>query len=226
MKNKKVLQKTTLTLIILTFGVSAVFAAKNPSCPVCPVCASQPISQGSANSRQGWFLGLSGGTFVATVDTSSTSTSYSSLTGGGGGFLSFGYQTGPHFAYEYDTIVGGISDTETFDAVGGGNVKAKTDTLGVLTGPAIKGIATLGKNFMIYGRLGVGYVKVSNTATPIDKSKKISNHIESESGVWPFDGVGMSYAINKKIDINLDYTGLIAIIANAGLVSGGIIYHF
>lgn len=44
--------------------------------------------------------------------------------------------------------------------------------------------------------------------------------------VIPYTGVGLSYAVNKNIDITAQYQGLVLGIVGAGLLSLGVTYHF
>lgn len=42
----------------------------------------------------------------------------------------------------------------------------------------------------------------------------------------PFTGIGLSYAINEKLDFTVQYQGGVYIVAGAGLLSAGLTYHF
>ena len=42
----------------------------------------------------------------------------------------------------------------------------------------------------------------------------------------PFTGMGLSYAVTKKVDLSLQYQGAVYGIAGAGLAGVGFTYHF
>ena len=44
--------------------------------------------------------------------------------------------------------------------------------------------------------------------------------------VLPYTGIGVSYAVTKNVDLNLQYQGAIYGIAGAGLAGVGLTYHF
>lgn len=46
------------------------------------------------------------------------------------------------------------------------------------------------------------------------------------SVVLPFVGVGASYALTRSMDLTVQYQGAVYGVWNAGLLSGGLVYHF
>ncbi len=66
----------------------------------------------------------------------------------------------------------------------------------------------IGDRVSFIGKLGLGYA------------------FANAGALIPYTGVGLSYAVNDKIDITTQYQGLIVGIAGAGLLSVGLSYHF
>lgn len=74
---------------------------------------------------------------------------------------------------------------------------------------AAKFTAPLGKQFALFGKVGGMYA--------------FNNH---DGIALPFIGVGASYAVSPKVDIDATYQGAVYGIIGAGLLSGGVTYHF
>ncbi len=209
----------TASAMTIALSASAFAAGTVVKAPAATAQAQTPITT-RPNYHQGYYMQGGVGTYAGFVDYS-TDMRYTGAHGGVGGLFAAGYQTGPHFGIEMDALYGhfSVNDKEI-----GGNDSVSAN--GLLVGPAIKGIATLGNHFYLTGRLGVGYLGIwendnIKTGTPIDNHDKVSGSL-----VVPFDGIGMGYAVTNHLDINLNYTGELLLIANAGLVSAGVTYHF
>lgn len=70
--------------------------------------------------------------------------------------------------------------------------------------------ADLGERFSMFAKLGLMVPSMPNVATL----------------VLPYTGVGMAYAVNHDMDVNVQYQGAIYGLAGGGLLGVGLTYHF
>lgn len=70
----------------------------------------------------------------------------------------------------------------------------------------------MGDRFSFIGKIGAGYYM---------QASDISGGV-----LLPYTGVGFGYALTPNLDITTQYQGLVFGVANAGLLSLGITYHF
>ncbi len=167
------------------------------------------------------YLSAGVGTFAGFVDTSST-LNYQAENGGVGLLLSYGKQSSSAFAYELDAIVGHFDYTQTADSA-----NEALSVNGVLIGPALKGVLHFNNDVFLSGKIGLGFFGVQGDGTSTPKSGGASTKItKSFSLLLPFDGITLGYSINDNTDVQLDYSGFVFGIANAGLVSLGMTHHF
>ena len=179
------------------------------------------MNQARANYHKGMYASAGLGTFVGFAD-GGDSLNYQAENGGFGGIAVVGMQTGPHFGFELDSIYGDLSYTQKYD-----NKTENFSVDGLLVGPAIKGIATIGDHFYLSGKIGLAYLSLTGTyTTTYSNGSPQSTEKENRSLFLPYDGITLGYAVNKKCDLQVDYTGLLYGVANAGLLSAGLTYHF
>lgn len=69
-------------------------------------------------------------------------------------------------------------------------------------------------------------IPIGNDFSFIGKLGLMNPQLKSVRIVLPYTGVGVSYALTSKTDVNVQYQGAIYGIAAAGLLSTGITYHF
>ncbi len=74
------------------------------------------------------------------------------------------------------------------------------------------------QRFAFLAKVGGMYLSLKKTIAPMDH--------RTTGIVLPFIGIGTSYAVTHHIDINVQYQGAIYGVAGAGLLSGGLTYHF
>ena len=163
------------------------------------------------------------GTFAGVLNMStSTSLNYQVQNGGIGLFLSYGKQATPNFAYELDAILGHFDYTDT-----SGSTKDDYSVNGILIGPALKAVLHFDHRVFLSGKVGVGFFGVQGDATSTPKTGgPSSTSTKSSTILLPFDGITLGYSINHNTDVQLDYSGLLYGVVNAGLVSLGMTHHF
>jgi len=76
----------------------------------------------------------------------------------------------------------------------------------------------MGDRFALLGKLGAMYLSAIGSSQGYTA--------ESPKVVVPYTGVGASYAITKNLDFSVQYQGAMYFVAGAGLLSGGLAYHF
>lgn len=74
---------------------------------------------------------------------------------------------------------------------------------------AMRFSAPIGERFALLGKLGV-----------------MAPNRAGQGKILPYVGIGMSYALTDKLDVTAQYQGAVYGFFNAGLVSGGLTYHF
>lgn len=71
----------------------------------------------------------------------------------------------------------------------------------------------ISRQFSLFTKLGIMFAKV--------------NLDEDTSFIpLPYTGIGLGYALTNNLDISIQYQGAVYVIAGAGLLSGGLSYHF
>jgi len=169
----------------------------------------------ASDASKGYYLQGGVGTFSVVAE---ANLDVESLSGGTGGLGAIGYQFNPHFAVEVDAIYGSY----TYDQDNNGITDAYTLD-GTLVGPAVKGILPLGESLQLYGKFGCALLSASGHYTSGSSS---TENAYSDSVGLPFDAIGLSYSVNNQVDLGVEYTGLLYIVANAGLLSVDATYHF
>lgn len=82
----------------------------------------------------------------------------------------------------------------------------------------------LGHHFTFIAKTGAMYAYTSIKRGP-DQDHPVAK-TETDGMVLPYVGLGVGYSVNKHIEITSQYQGAVYGIAGAGLLSGGMTYHF
>ena len=148
------------------------------------------------NQRTGWFTTVGVGTKLTFLAGSNNVDSWEPSAAG---VLTIGKLISPRFAWEFD----------------GFNAYLFRDTKEHLSlvGTSVRWLFPSGDRANFYLKLGVGNYR--------DKSQS-----RNDNDIIPYNGVGYSYYINKKLDLGLSYQGLLLLIFDAGVFSADITYHF
>ena len=156
------------------------------------------------------------GVFYCWVSGLDTKTYSDYESGGVGCSASLGHFFNPYVAVEGGFMQGYMTGkTENGDS---GRVT------GTLTMPylAARFEVPIGQRFGLIAKVGLSPVWAS--VTPSDKD-------DGESGstskyIFPFIGLGMNYALTQNIDFDVQYQAFNYLVVGAGLLSGGLTYHF
>ncbi|GEM_PF-5600312 len=73
----------------------------------------------------------------------------------------------------------------------------------------------IGKKTTLITKLGAMYVHLNADEDDV--------HVSS---ILPFTGIGLGYAVNDNLELNIQYQGAVYVIAGFGLLTGGVSYHF
>jgi len=160
------------------------------------------------NKHHGLYIDANAGTNLVYLGVISSEGNESN--GGLYGFgysIDIGYNFTPHIAAEVGFMQNYINLDETFggDDEPNSNLREHSN----IPYASMKFILPIGERASFFGKLGAMYANA-----------------KGEGIVLPYTGVGFSYAITKKIDVNVQYQGAVYGIAGAGLLSGGVSYHF
>ena len=82
-------------------------------------------------------------------------------------------------------------------------------------GGSLRWLFPIGERANFYTKLGAGEYR-----------EKEEGKIDEEKRFTPYDGIGFSYALNKKVDLGISYKGALLILIDNGVVSGNLTYHF
>lgn len=169
------------------------------------------------NQHTGTYLELNLGTnlyygaFISSVDNE-----IASGTNGFGWSADLGYYFTPTFALEGGFIQSYLNTSDDE----GDSAKMTLD----VPYAAARFNIPVGNHFSFIAKVGLLAAIDGGT------SASFNNHSASESGgdmlVLPFVGVGASYALTSKLDLTLQYQGAVYGVIGAGLLSGGLAYHF
>ncbi len=185
--------------------------------------AAQQTAETPANDHHGVYIQGGVGTILASMQ-SNTNFDYSAAHGGLGELLAVGYQTGPHFGMEVDMIHVNLSKNIVDSNV---DDDYSTSADGYLVAPSIKGLLTIGDHFSIYGKLGIAYAHAFGSSTGTHSSDDPDQDDNtSPSIVLPYTAIGVSYSVSHSIEIGTEYSGFLYGVANAGLLSANLTYHF
>jgi Outer membrane protein beta-barrel domain len=191
------------TILILTaaslslFAFEPVFAADNAPLPA------------ELNYHTGWYADARIGTNLLILPFGVPfSDNYYSSTGGWAWGADLGYSLTPHFGLE----AGFAQPYMKYSQDGDNN----DDSTGHYNVPyaAMKFIVPFAQRAAIFFKLGALYADADFPGT------------DTKSQASPFEGVGLSVALNSKVDLTTQYQGAFYGLMNFGVLSVGLTYHF
>ncbi len=152
------------------------------------------------NQHTGWFASMGVGikaNFLPVLRNSATFDNSQAA------ILTIGNFISPRFAWELDALNGNFfdpnNDREDVDFYGG----------------SLRWLFPIGDRANFYTKLGAGEYHEKEPASSLNEKR-----------FTPYDGIGFSYALNKKVDLGISYQGAILLIVDEGVVSGNLTYHF
>lgn len=193
-------------LVLLAAAVSGTLALQT-------VFAADAVTHQPLNQHQGFYVeanagpNLYFGSLVINGNTNSTSGSE-----GWGWNAAAGYRFTPHFGVEGGFMQNSAEYTNDENE----QIEAHTN----LPYVAMRFTAPIGQRTAFFGKVG-GMVASVHFENNSDGST------DNTSSIFiPYTGLGFSYALNKKVDVSVQYQGAVYGIVNAGLFSAGLTYHF
>ena len=172
------------------------------------------LTAGFAGEEKKGYVELGGGTGLALL----TVPSYAGgVVGGRGWNGAFGYNVTPKFSVE-----AGFIRYITHDSSEDQQINT----------PYIAGrfAIPLSQRFALL--LKIGLMDAVMTTTYKDEfeggwiEELPSRRQETDAYVLPFTGIGVSYALSPRFDLNVQYQGAVYVIGGLGLLSTGLTYHF
>lgn len=188
----------------LTYSVGAIALL------TCAMASAQPAQ--TLNRHVGTYIEGNLGTnlYMLGVVSSNDGRSNTGLNGFAGS-VAVGYNTNCWFGFEGGFIRSSVNIDHHEDGQYYQNINAPYASL--------RFTAPIGERFGLIGKFGIMYATGSDD--------RHHDHGNDHLGiVMPFVGIGASYAMTPKVDITAQYQGALYAVVNAGVLTGGVTYHF
>ena len=188
---------------------------------LCLLLVASPLAlaseNGHLNQHHGAYVGVTAGPnlYYAGIISSDSSTST-------GGFTGYGWSAdvGYNFTNIFAVEGGFMQNYGSYSNGDNDRVSIHTNVPYL----AARFNIPMGQRFSLITKIGGMYVSAHGTNHGKTEAEDMS--ASTPSVLLPYVGLGVSYAINKHIDVSVQYQGAVYGIASAGLLGAGLTYHF
>lgn len=182
------------------------FAALSTLCFGSYALAANPSSK-IMNEHNGFYASVNAGTNLVYLGVfSSEGNASQSGVYGFGYSLDVGYNITKYFAVEAGFMQNYVDFNQYVDKEDRDNDLRQHSNIPY---GAMKAVIPIGNRASLIGKLGAMYAMA-----------------DGKSIVLPYTGIGFGYAVSKHVELVAQYQGAIYGVAGAGLLSGGVTYHF